>query len=584
MARTLFSHEENRLNYGKLLMPDSGYDVEFAVGFTYSLDMEALLSVPIWLGLLDDIDSGLADDPFLLLEAIRRSSDKISIFCNAGSISMPRKIREVFALLEDSVFTINLKGMNSFHPKLWFIKYTDDAGASKFKLIVLTRNLTFDQSFDYAVEMTANKRKTKLKINQPLADMLIYAAGAGKVTGRKRKMIEKLANEILYAGRFELNDRFAEYEFIPIGFTPGKIDPADVFSSYRDLLVVSPFLQSGFLEKITSDLEGGKTLFTRKSSLTKDIIALFDEVYITKDIIVDIEETAEKEKVYGGCDIHAKIYFTEGKTGNFLYIGSANATGKAYNGNVEFLLKLKFAPRIASYRRMREEFLPEKECPFEKIKDIDEAGKNGDNIRRDLAFREALRAISSGEVVKAGERYSIALRVGNANKAKGVQIAPAYLNEKMAWLRDGMVFKDMQLSKISEFFIIKIGDDEILAKIRLKNIPRERDQAIYRNIIKDKNGFFSYVSLMLSESYASWHFDGERSMKQHMGGSEQTTHTVPAALYERMLDCTVNNPRRLLGIDSLLNKLDDDLKKEKDTEKFIGMYLSFREIARKMAK
>lgn len=54
MARTLFDYEENRLDYGGLLTPDIGYDVDFAVAFTYSLDLEALLGVPVSLGLLDD--------------------------------------------------------------------------------------------------------------------------------------------------------------------------------------------------------------------------------------------------------------------------------------------------------------------------------------------------------------------------------------------------------------------------------------------------------------------------------------------------------------------------------------------------
>ena len=155
MARTLFDYEENRLDYGGLLMPEIGYDVDFAVAFTYSLDLEALLGVPVSLGLLDDdMDTGLIENPFFLLEAIRKSSDKIAIFCNAGSIALPRNIRSVFALLENSVFEVNLSGMNSFHPKMWFIKYTNDEGASYIKLIVLSRNLTFDRSFDYEVEMT----------------------------------------------------------------------------------------------------------------------------------------------------------------------------------------------------------------------------------------------------------------------------------------------------------------------------------------------------------------------------------------------------------------------------------------------
>ena len=40
---SMFDAANNRLSYSEMLQPDIGYELDFAVGLTYSLDLEALL-------------------------------------------------------------------------------------------------------------------------------------------------------------------------------------------------------------------------------------------------------------------------------------------------------------------------------------------------------------------------------------------------------------------------------------------------------------------------------------------------------------------------------------------------------------
>ena len=578
MAKTLFNYEENRLDYGSLLMPDIGYDVDFAAAFTYSLDLEAFLGVPVSLGLLDEMDSGLIDNPFFLLEAIRKSSNKIAIFCNAGSIALPRNIRSVFALLESSVFEINLNGMKSFHPKMWFIKYTNDDGDSYIKLLILSRNLTFDRSFDYAVEMRGRIGGRKLKKNKPLADMLAFAA---KYANRqKSRKILALADEIMSVREFEIDDRFEDYEFIPLGIIYNTGEPTGLFSNYKDLIIFSPFLSGDFLEGFAANAKRKRTLFTRKSSLNQEIIDLFDDVYITKDIVLDNEALADGETESQGCDIHAKIYFTCGNDGNFLYIGSANASNKAFNENVEFLLKLKFKPYKTGYERMLKEFLPDEGCPFEKIEYIETDGQAVDTILLDKALREAVRSIKNGEVRATGDRFSIALRTNGRALSKTVHIAPMFRANHSAQLKDRLVFTDMLLRELSEFFIIKIEDKQIITKIALNGMPDGRDQAIYKSIIQDKNGFLAYISFMLSDNYSESCFEQYELARQLLDNADVPTNLITAALYERMLSYTVNNPRRLIDLENFMGKLDKDLI----SDDFMKMYAPFKEIAKRVRR
>lgn len=59
---------------------ESTTTLERAVGTTYSLDLEALTAITIALGLQEDMDSNLLNNPIGMLNALQKVSDKILIF------------------------------------------------------------------------------------------------------------------------------------------------------------------------------------------------------------------------------------------------------------------------------------------------------------------------------------------------------------------------------------------------------------------------------------------------------------------------------------------------------------------------
>ena len=65
----------DRTDYGNILMPPKGYKLESAVGTTYSLDLEALTSVAVCLGLSEEVDSRLMQNPICMLNALQKVSD-----------------------------------------------------------------------------------------------------------------------------------------------------------------------------------------------------------------------------------------------------------------------------------------------------------------------------------------------------------------------------------------------------------------------------------------------------------------------------------------------------------------------------
>ncbi|MGP5394872.1 hypothetical protein [Arthrobacter rhombi] len=64
------------------LRPPAGYRLSHAVGTTFTLDMLSALSVPL------SFVKGTGDDPsnaVAVLNAVRKVSDRVDVFCQAGS-------------------------------------------------------------------------------------------------------------------------------------------------------------------------------------------------------------------------------------------------------------------------------------------------------------------------------------------------------------------------------------------------------------------------------------------------------------------------------------------------------------------
>ena len=172
--------DKDRLDYGKLLLPPEGYKLEKAVGTSYSLDLESLLSVVISLGLNEEADTELKNNPICLLHAIRNISNKILLFCEAGQIKLPNNPSALCLLLEKMIVPVALPKkakMNrypAFHPKTWVLQYINELGTKKYRFIVLSRNLTFDRSWDVSVVLESDEKTDNSEKTAPIIDFIQF--------------------------------------------------------------------------------------------------------------------------------------------------------------------------------------------------------------------------------------------------------------------------------------------------------------------------------------------------------------------------------------------------------------------------
>lgn len=568
----MFDVANDRLSYGELLRPDVGYTLDFAVGTTYSLDLEALLGVPVSLGLLEDADAEQMRSPLYVLEAIRTSSDKIAIFCNAGGIKLPDKIQSVYSLLEESVFQVKLTKNSNFHPKLWVLKYRNEAGKSYVKFLILSRNLTFDSSIDMCIAMRGEVKRARRLKNKPLADMLTFTAQYAKKS--KQQQILSLAEDVMRVSTFEVEHPFEDYTFFSMGIPGHPGNETKLFEQKYDLFAVSPFLSDDVVQQLTQNASQ-KILVTRKSSVTKRTMEAFDHVFITKDILSDNEFGAKQ-------DIHAKLYFTTTQDGNYLYIGSANASHNAFYRNVECLLRLKYKPNCIGMKTFTQDFLPSENCPYEELTYTPEIPPADPNQKLvDEALREAVYALKRADVLSNGAAYSIQINAKELKTAESVLIAPLQRQDLMTTLRQETVFDGLLLKEISEFFILRVQSQTLVVKVDARGIPKDRDQAIYRGIIDSKAKFMTYLSFVLSENPAS--FAAETDLLDDVllcGNDRDGAGAATAAIYEKMLRVFHQNPNRLKGIADMIRRLEPDVV----GEDFVQMYQQFEAAAKKVRK
>ena len=340
--------QERRLLLEALRPPD-GYALEAAIGTTFSLDLVALLTAPLSFALFDwqDDDGRPLADPLALVEAVRRHADRMALFCQAGEIKVPTGDHRLLSYLEESVVEVAPRVRNRvFHPKAWALRYVSPSEGVKYRLVCLTRNLTFDRSWDTAVVLDGKLTDRQRPFHEcnALGDFFqaLPNLALRPVSPRVLAEVDRMQRDLRVV-HFEVPEPFEGIAFWPLGI-PGAESPWDY--EHRRLLVISPFLADKALGGMT-DTGEGHVLISRPESLAaleKATLEAFDRVCTLGDAaegeIAPDDDPAEREdSVLRG--LHAKVYVAERGWDASLLTGSANATDAAFGGNVEFLVELK---------------------------------------------------------------------------------------------------------------------------------------------------------------------------------------------------------------------------------------------------
>lgn len=336
---------ETRVLLTDALRPPAGHRVEVAVGTTYSLNLTALLLAPLSFALFDQANSDNVDviDPIRMLEAVRRHADHTTVFCQAGGMHVPTKYRSILTFVENSVLEVMPPHEGTiFHPKVWALRFVDQDDQRRHRVIILSRNMTLDRSWDTALVLDEDPEGAvdagpAADFVRRLPDLAIRPVG-----GRRAKEINELANSLRHV-RLAVPRPFTEGELLPIGLTDAPVWPFP--ASARRLLAISPFLTKAAVHALAA-LTTRRTLVSRAESLDHMGSKLLEGWSVNvlhrlaeTDPDDDVTEAPTALTEFQGSNegLHAKTFVLDLPGGRTMIVtGSANLTSDHWGGNVEF--------------------------------------------------------------------------------------------------------------------------------------------------------------------------------------------------------------------------------------------------------
>lgn len=568
------------------LRPPPGYDFDCAVGTTYSLDLLSLLTVPLAFTLFDlaDDEGGLVESEMALLEALRRNARRVSIFYQAGRIAVPRAYRRLLTYVEGSMFEATARSpRGAFHPKVWVLRFVGGGGRVLYRVLCLSRNLTYDRSWDtvLSLEGALTGRQNGVTASHPLGDFVAFLPrlATRPLPGHALADIERVQREIRRV-KFDPPDGFDEVRFWPLGIEGARRWP---FGRHSDrVLVVSPFLSGEPLEKLTRGTEGS-VLVSNLPALDELGAALpetFESVYFLDPAAEMEEETEAWEDGNGHFSqpkgLHAKLYVIESGHEASVWTGSANATWAAFNSNVEFLVELAGRKSLCGV----EAFLAREEhrTTFADLLQPYEPG--GEKTPSDPLPKELEEALASARhflvtstpvahvrAAEDAETYHVSLESpgrgdGEVPPAVAVRCWPISLHESSAVTPEYEVklrasFGPLSFEALTSFFAFELtaskGQKELsyrfVLNAPLEGAPADRQERLLRAMLRDRKHVLRFIMLLLAEGGSEL---GEvlSRIRDEDGEEKRAGRGGPAGdfelpVFEKLVRALDRNPARL---------------------------------------
>lgn len=577
------------------LRPPDGFTLDFALGTTYSLDLPALLMVPLAFTFFDiaDNEQGPGGDPVALLEAIRRNSNRIAVFVQGGQIKVPvKKNQLLYAELEKSVHAVQPANSNAvFHPKVWVMRFTHDKEVM-YRLLCSSRNLTLDRSWDtlLCTEGLLTDRERPYSSFHGLGNLIkeLPKLATQELPPDLKARIRQFEREVRLTN-FEVPDGFERMHFWASGVAGDSGFCLDDLP--RRLLVISPFVDDKLLTFLTKESEES-ILISRQEELQRlapKTIAAFSKVHFLNQE-AETREAPEENTVEELEGLHAKLFIAEYGWDAWVISGSTNATEAAFNRNVEFQVALQgkksltgidaFLAREKNQVRfadMLSEFHLDEEA-LQRDREQEALDREADLICRLIA---GLRFEGKAQASSDKTNFDLSLQLTaetipfKCKLAKLVcwPITLAQEHGKPFESKPGVTaeFKNISFEALTSFFgfevnIIRAGKQarrRFVVNVPVIGFPENRSERILQCMIKGADDLLRLILLILGEN-ASWE---ERLTAFNCLDSESWKRSGFEAhgLFESLVRSLLHQPWKLNHI----NRIITDLRATQDGRQLI---------------
>ncbi len=570
--------------YTNAVCPPPGYIFDQAIATTYSIDPATLLTLPTHLALAERPSSS-PPDPIKLLESLRRLSDRFSVYVDHTGIKAPSTRNLLYGFLESMVIPVRAPRGGVFHPKIWVLRFIEpDLDAPPLiRLLVLSRNITFDRSWDIALQLEGRPGLRYIAANRPLGELIqtLPVMSALPVSEARRLRAEQLADEIRKTD-WELPEGYESVDFHVLGNNRRAWSPPRA----RRMAVVSPFLTDNALAWLRSQTDKLVAVVSRPEALNDLEPAPAEERWLTLDDAAETEdgEEADRRDTLG---LHAKIYLHEKGAWTRLYLGSANATSASLieRKNVEVLVELAgktsrvggidallgesgLGSLLSEYVRQEEGMSAEDADEVAAHRALDSAKAvlaeaalkvlctpDGDAWKMMLsASREFLlpgiARLAAWPITVAEDR---AMDIMGITQARAIELG-RYAVESTT----GLIAFELETD-------IKNLKTTLVLNLPIEGLPENRDDAIFRLVLNNREGFLRYLRMLLGEDGAPFGSEGGvfGGGDGNGGWSPRFSDEVP--ILEELARAFSRNPEKLKDVRAVL----DRLKKNPDTASII---------------
>jgi hypothetical protein len=341
--------QDHRLVLTSSLAAPAGHTLDRGLLLTYSLDLPTLIAVPAALVLGDDASRAeLLSRPAALLEALHRARDRILVVCQRGAMHAPRHENLLFSLLEPMIREVAAPHGGAFHPKVWLLRFvpSDPSARVRLRMVVGSRNLTMDRSWDLAVTLEGEVHGGPQAIHREFADLLRWVTDHIDPAPAEREWLQALVEQVRRV-HWEVPAPWDSATVEVLGLHPQRWAPPFADEGGADeLVVVSPFVDADALRHLAQSVGTPPTVIATPEALDAidpaDRSLVGDAWHLIEDSVTESgeEDDAALAVLHG---LHAKAFFARSGWHSELVIGSANATRRAMlaGTNIEVGVRLR---------------------------------------------------------------------------------------------------------------------------------------------------------------------------------------------------------------------------------------------------
>ena len=586
---------QDRVLFTEALHPPEGYELSWAIGTTYTLDLVAAVAAPLAFALFDwqqDDASHGGPGAIPLLEALRRYADRLTVFVQAGRIAVPRLQQFLLSYLDDSIIEAAAPTRGGlFHPKVWLLRFAADDAPVRYRFACLTRNLTFDRAWDTAViiDGLVADRQRAFGVNRPLANFVAALPGlAQRVSPEVDRRVRETQREVLRV-HWELPADIEGLTFWPMGIKghhrwplAGRVDR---------LLVISPFLGPAALARLTEQGQGHLLVSRLESLQGLEDLGSFQSAYVLDDAAdIDVNRDDEQDPadhVLQG--LHAKLYVADAGWKASVWTGSANATDAAFGPNVEFLVEFQGAKsrlgidallaKDPGEARFSDLLKPYTEHEYQPPDELEE----GLRARIDEARQALVRAAMVARVgVESDESlFTVALVCGRepvqVPEAVSIRCWPVMLGQGASAPLGAsgselarFVVTGEELSSLFAFSVeaaegSRRREERFTLNLLLEGAPADRRDRVLRSVLRDRDRVLRFLLFLLADGdprqAARLLVSGDRTGD----GDGEDSYLIDLPLFESLLRALDREPAKLDHVAGLI----EDLRKTPEGEALI---------------